>query len=205
MTMIPSRTLIYDCEILRAIAKQGEERFAGIEYCDGWRDFGNMGISCICAWSEWDHSAHVFLADNLRQFESLAWQAEQIVGFNSLCFDDPLCQSHGIQVNTTFDLLRAVWLATDNPPVFTKGVTRPGYSLDSLAVFNLGKGKSGSGELAPVLWQRGERGRVIEYCLRDIALTRTLLHMATEGTLCDPNDGSTLTLEFPWSHDEIRD
>ena len=41
--------LIYDCEIAKAIQGRNETRLEGVEYCDGWEDFGNMGISCICA------------------------------------------------------------------------------------------------------------------------------------------------------------
>lgn len=38
----------------------------------------------------------------------------------------------------------------------------------------VGKGKSGNGELAPILWQDGKHQQVIDYCLNDVKLLRSL-------------------------------
>jgi hypothetical protein len=39
---------IFDLEIIKAIPPKDEaDRIPGIEYCAGWKDFENMGISCI--------------------------------------------------------------------------------------------------------------------------------------------------------------
>lgn len=45
-------------------------------------------------------------------------------------------------------------------------------SLELLAQHNLGEGKGMDGALAPAMWRRGERLRVVDYCRRDVALTR---------------------------------
>ena len=48
------RALIYDIEIIKAIPSKNGERITGIEYCEGWKDHANMGISVIGAmtWPE---------------------------------------------------------------------------------------------------------------------------------------------------------
>ena len=52
--------------------------------------------------------------------------------------------------------------------------THNGFTLNSFAEANYGMGKTGNGGLAPVLWQQGKRGEVIDYCLNDVYLTKLL-------------------------------
>ncbi|MGL4501212.1 MAG: hypothetical protein ACRCU2_19225 [Planktothrix sp.] len=78
------------------------------------------------------------------------------------------------------------------PPHYVKGVTRGGYSLEGLAKTNLGVGKSGSGVLAPQLWQQGQYGKVIDYCLGDVAMNRKLYQRRSQ--LVDPTNGQQLSL-----------
>ena len=181
---IPQSTLIYDCEIINAIPpRPGVERLHGVNYCAGWGDVANMGIACICAYDYETDLYRVFGEGNLDNFQTLVWNRENVVGFNSLAFDDELCNAEGLEVKTTYDLLVEVWRATGQPLKYTRGVTQPGTSLDELAYRNLGLRKSNSGDLAPVLWQRGHHAAVIDYCLRDVALTRGLLEL---GEMRDP-------------------
>lgn len=41
------KILIYDCEIIKAIRDPKKVDLAHIEYCNGWDDYENMGISVI--------------------------------------------------------------------------------------------------------------------------------------------------------------
>ena len=63
--------LIYDCEIDKGIEKDPAQRLDGIEYCDGWRDFANMGISVIGAHDSMEDRYRVFMKDNFNEFMSL--------------------------------------------------------------------------------------------------------------------------------------
>ncbi|MGL4499413.1 MAG: hypothetical protein ACRCU2_10175 [Planktothrix sp.] len=78
------------------------------------------------------------------------------------------------------------------PPHYVKGVTRVGYSLEALAQTNLGIRKSASGTLAPQLWQQGQQGKVMDYCLGDVAITRKLYQQRSQ--LVDPTNGQWLSL-----------
>lgn len=185
--------LIYDCEILRAIPPtKPNKRVPGIEYVEGWHDIQNMGIACICAYDYPTDSYRVFTDGNFGEFTKLVAQREHIIGFNSLSFDDKLCAASMMPVSTTYDLLVEVWRATNQPLAYTPGVTRAGYRLEDLALANLNEGKSGDGATAPVLWQQGRIGQVVDYCLRDVALTRKLFERRSH--LVNPADGKELAL-----------
>jgi DEAD/DEAH box helicase domain-containing protein len=187
----PKKTVIYDCEIVRCIPNK--QPSPDLDYCQGWGDFSGMGLSVICAYSSWQDRYHIYLKDNLTEFQTLINQAEEIIGFNSIAFDDQLCAANGLNVKTTYDLLCHVRVAAGMPPNYVKGKTRAGYSLEQLARVNLGYGKSGKGELAPELWQRGKRGQVIDYCMGDVSILKKLYQQRSR--LIDPTNGQLLTVD----------
>lgn len=187
----PLNAIIYDCEIIKAIPQENYG-LEDIEFCSGWGDFKNMGISCICAYDFYQDQYNIFLQDNLAEFEDLVYSRDEVIGFNSLNFDDLLCGANGMAVATTYDMLAEVRIASGQPPHYVKGVTRGGYSLEALAQANLGYGKSGSGSQAPILWQRGQRGAVIDYCLKDVAIAKKLFERRSR--LIDPTNGRRLQL-----------
>ncbi len=186
--------LIFDVEILRCIPDP-HLNDPTLEYCNGWSDFDQMGISCVAAYDYAEGLYRLFLEDNLAEFQALVKKREHIIGFNSSSFDDLLCAANGLEVTTTYDLLREVRIASGQPPDYERGATRAGYSLNRLAQANLGVSKTASGELAPMLWQRDERGAVLDYALRDAQITKALFDK--RASLIDPTDGSTLTCREP--------
>jgi hypothetical protein len=191
--------LIYDCEIKKAIRRSSEQAIEGIEYCDGWHDYDNMGISCIVAYDAIESRYRVFCDDNMADFQKLVDRHDIIVGFNSLGFDNKLCAANGITVTRekSYDLLAEVWVGAGLAPAY-QGPSHAGYGLDALCEVNLGMKKSGHGAVAPVQWQRGEIGAVIDYCVMDVNLTKELLnHVLVRGTVKSPKDGKILTVRRP--------
>ena len=185
-------TLIYDCEIQRALPPSRGTFDPGILYCKGWSDFATMGIACIAAYDYQNDEYRVFGAGNLDEFQELVNHREQIVGFNSISFDDKLCAANYLKVTTTYDLLVEAWRATGQPLVYTRGVTRAGFRLDDFARYNLNEVKSGNGAQAPIWWQRGQYAKVVDYCLRDVLLLRRLFELGDR--LCDPTNGNVLAM-----------
>lgn len=181
--------LFYDCEIIKCIPSR-DYNDPKYHYCDGWEDFQNMGISVIGAYASWLDSYFTLTQYQLKKFNELVMESDEIVGFNSISFDDNLIRANGMDVETSYDLLCEVRIAAGMPPFFVKGVTRGGYSLGALAEANFGTGKTGSGELAPQLWQDGEYQKVIDYCLNDVKLLVSLYERRK--SLKDPTDGSLL-------------
>jgi hypothetical protein len=176
--------VVYDTEIVRKIPDSGEERIPGIEYCNGWTDFVGMGIAVLCAIDLWTDRAHVFLEDNLDDFAKLvAARGNLVIGYNSKRFDDKLLAAHEIRVETAYDLGEEILSAIKSRRKLVKG----GQTLSEIARVNLNAQKALDGAQAPVLWQQGKRGQVINYCMKDTWLLAQLVRMGTK--LKDPVTG----------------
>lgn len=190
--------IILDVEILKAIPpKPYKIRDPGIDYCGGWRDFANMGVTVACTYEIETHLSRVFLEENLLDLHNyLAGKATS--GFNTRRFDLPLLAEHGVTVDQAqhYDILEQIWIAQGLDPDHFVYATHGGWSLDAVCEVTLGCKKSGNGAMAPIWWQKGQHGRVIDYCLRDVWLEGTLLrHIVEVGTVS--NGGNYLKLKRP--------
>lgn len=193
--------LIYDIEIVKAIPHKNGQVVTGIDYCAGWHDHANMGISVICAYDYESSRYRVFCADNFSEFLALR-RDRLLVGFNNIAFDEKVI---GATLGTVpaactdcYDLLREIWLAAGLNPEFS-GSTHAGFGLDAVCRRNFNRGKTGHGAMAPVQWQKGEIGSVIDYCMQDVHLTKLLFdRVLSDGTIVSPKDGNRLWLKSPY-------
>lgn len=190
--------LIYDLEIKRAILGK-EAPVNGIEYCGGWNDHAGMGISVLGA-LEWPSGrAHVFCDDNEGGFVALAAQTVakggKLISFNGIGFDNRVILAAwklSIEGNDCYDLLRETWLAAGLGPDF-RYPAHAGYGLDAMCKANGIPIKTGDGAHAPIAWQQGRVGEVIDYCLNDCYITGLLFNASQERALTSPKDGRQLT------------
>lgn len=191
------KILVYDCEIIKAvpIEYKNVEPLAGIEYCEGWKDFDNMGISVIGAYLSWEKEFIAFTDESkvkktskvlpLSYFQDALNEADILVGFNHISFDNNLIKANGFEIPTDmrlYDILVEMWSAVGLGPDFMFP-HHAGFSLDQTCKVNGIGEKTGTGANAAVLWQRGHYEEVIDYCLHDVALTLNLLRNIQE------NDG----------------
>lgn len=192
--------IIYDIEIKKSILGKREQPIEGIEYCAGWHDHANMGISCICAYDYGEQRYRVFMEDNLTAFAELVRQRELIVGFNSIGFDNAVCAHNAIDVaaERSYDILVELWAGAGLGPKFAYP-SHMGFGLDATCAANFGTRKSGNGALAPVLYQRKQFGELVDYCMNDVALTKQLFdRIVSHGELKDPRGRETpLTIRRP--------
>ena len=173
--------LVYDCEILEDPTVLG------------WDAYEDLGITVIGTWQDGNQVAYDMRdPDYLRDFQEVVNRSENVLGFNSRSFDDPLCKAHGVKIETTLDLLEEIRLLSGQPRQYTKGRTRRGYDLGSIAAANGLGGKSGSGAEAPTLWKQGRYKRVIDYCLNDVLLTWRIFELMRDQKLVDPTNGIRL-------------
>lgn len=198
------KMMVYDIEIRKAVPKPDEERVDGIEYCKGWRDYGDMGVSVVCA-VEWELYSPVpmrpraFYEDNVEDLLEAAERAECVAGFNSKRFDDQVLEASGwhsipdaegsrLMVTSDYDLLEECWKADGLDPDKFVPATHGGFGLDALAKANGLGGKTGHGATAPIDWQKGRYGALTDYCLADVWLTAALIQKAIDcqGTLAHP-------------------
>ena len=191
--------LIYDIEIVNAIPDRKKPNEKGIEYCKGWDDHTNMGVSVIGAYDAIEDRFRVFTKEAFGDFDALA-KDRWVIGFNSIHFDDQVLAANGIQVTTAWDLLQELWVAAGLGREF-QYPSHTGFGLNATAEANGIGSKTGWGGYAPVQWQRGEYGRVIDYCLEDVRLTWRLVKQVLDvGSLRDPrNPSQSLTIAVPYS------
>lgn len=198
--------IFYDLEIKKAIPDRNGKRIEGIEYCEGWHNHANMGITVIGAYNFTQEMPMVFCQDNLEAFKRLLARDPWMIGFNNINFDNEVLAANGITVppENCFDLLRTIWQADglpipDGQNVHFDPKRHGGYGLDACAMANFGEGKSGDGATAPVDWQRGNYAKVISYCLRDVMLTFKLWRrMVNLGEIKHPKiKGGTLRIDLP--------
>jgi len=191
--------IVYDIETIRPVRPRDEaELLPGIEYAADWQDYDTMGIACICAYDYEDDRFRVFggseglhaARNDLDRFAAFAAN-RIVVGWNNRRFDDQLLAAHGVDVVDSWDIKAALMQAGCGG--------QRGNSLEAFAAANLsGTGKSMTGDMAPVWWQRGQRERVIDYCLQDVNLTRRLLHrLLQKGELVSPINGNPIRPLIP--------
>jgi hypothetical protein len=176
--------IIVDVEIKKAICGRNEERLPDIEYCGGWRDFANMGISCVCTYDITTHLSRVFLEEDLGALAVYLWK-KPTAGFNTKRFDNCLLHEHGVDIDESmhYDMLEQIWVALGlNPDKFNPH-THGGWGLDAVCGATLGIYKTGHGATAPVWWQQGRHGKVIDYCLNDVWMEGQLLRHILAGGL----------------------
>lgn len=200
------KAMIYDIEIVKAIPERNrDDTEADIEYCAGWHDHANMGISVIGAYDYAQDRYRVFCQDNMHEFAAALESTELLVGFNNIPFDNAVIRAAWAPMiklpdgweAKCYDLLRETWAAAGLGPDFNFK-THGGYSLDAMCERNFGTKKSGNGALAPKLWQRGAIGNVIDYCLNDIRLTKQLFDAVLAGRpLKNPKGNGPLVLRKP--------
>ena len=192
--------IIYDCEIVCGILGKKDKQLPMIKYAKGWDDYKGMGISVIGCFDYREDRYRVFCRDNFGDFQRLIDTRDIVVGFNNWSFDDPLCKAHGIEIaeSKSYDILVEVWKGAGFGPKFVYP-THAGYSLGACIGTNRpGLGKFGDGAMAPVDWQRGNIGKVIDYCLGDVYLTRELLEMIiNNGSIKDPKTGKMIKVRSP--------
>jgi hypothetical protein len=194
------KTVVYDIEIAKAIPNRKEPMMPNIKYCNGWHDHKGMGISCIVTYEVEKDSYRVFMKDNFIEFEQLLVEADIVVGFNSVRFDNKVIEANRVYVpglkEKSFDILREIWTEKGlDPDKF--GRSHWGYNLDGLAEANLGTEKSGNGALAPIWFQQGEYGKLIDYCLKDVEITKNLyLKVLRDGFLIMPQKHGYIKLNL---------
>lgn len=198
--------LIYDLEVERAIPSRNTPRLEGVEYCGGWTDYEGMGISVVCAYDYAIDRYRVFTESNKEEFFYLLDTSDVLVGFNNIGFDNKVMKAcWGKEPESSYyDILREIWAGVGLGPDFNRD-THLGYGLGDVCLANFGLKKSGNGETAPVEWQRGWYGNVIDYCLNDVRLTKYLLDkIVSDGYIRHPKKpGTVIEIRKPVFHKKI--
>jgi len=132
----------------------------------GWHLANKMGISCAVLYNSKTDAYEAFLDNQIDTLIHVMQQMELIIGFNIKRFDYQVLSGY-IKIDyrqfPTLDILEHVH-------------QRLGYrlSLDHLGQKTLGAQKSADGLQALAWWKQGKIKKIIEYCQKDVQLTKDL-------------------------------
>ncbi len=156
--------VIYDLEIKKTI-----------EQCTrGWASLDEMGISVGCLYDYRSSRYRIFMDDNLQELvDRLNEPNTLVVAFNHLQFDNQLLRASGYALKPDVDLLHYDMLVVSRAGAGASKFAK-GFRLDDhLQALGLPM-KTGAGAMAPIWWQEGKIGTVIDYCLQDVYAEKQL-------------------------------
>jgi hypothetical protein len=186
--------LIYDLEIQKMIPPKSGDLLPDLKYCKGWTDYVGMGLACLCLYDFARDEYHIFDEFELDDMKSRFARTDLIVGFNIVNFDNKVLSTYDFPIpeNKCYDLLVEIAKAAGTPNNY-KGLT-----LDAICQANFGAGKSENGADAPKLYQFGNYGRLFNYCLSDVRLTKKLFERVRDtGHIINPRDNKWIRVARP--------
>jgi DEAD/DEAH box helicase domain-containing protein len=145
-----------------------ETQYMSHEVAGGWNSVDKFRVALVVTWDE-AHDMRVWYEEDVPRLLAEAANFSPIVTYNGEGFDFKVLSAYG-------DVKHLYEKSNDVLTALGKGV---GFrvKLDSLAQATLGKSKTGSGAESVEWWRSGDpvlRQKVVDYCKRDVELTRDL-------------------------------
>ncbi|HRK02992.1 MAG TPA: ribonuclease H-like domain-containing protein [Oligoflexia bacterium] len=129
----------------------------------GWAHIDKLGVSVACAF---DSKTGEFLSYRENELDRLQKLCRErlVVGYNIIGFDLKVLSAYGFDSKKydVFDMMLDIEQASGWRYV----------KLDSIAKCTLGTAKSADGLQAVEWYKRGEIEKIIEYCIKDVEITR---------------------------------
>lgn len=164
--MISHDNVVLDIEIQDPIIHQ-----------EDWDKTDQIKISCCVLYSYLEGEYHIYGPNDINELRSRLMVADKIITYNGDKFDLPIIfqmpnrtMPEGLK---SFDILKNIWISLGLDPTFFTPAHK-GYSLNLVAKATIGMGKSGSGANAPFLYKQGNLWKVIDYCMHDVFVTKSL-------------------------------
>lgn len=180
--------VVYDLEIKKTI-----------DQCTkGWNSHDEMGISVGCAFDYRSMRYRVFMDDNIMELVDRMNETDTlIVAFNHIGFDNKLLRASKFPLKPDNELDNYDMLLESRKGANSIGFVK-GFKLDDhLRVMKLPM-KTAGGELAPIWWQEGKIGQLVDYCLNDVTQERTLFEYIIEnGVLACEYQRQPYKVELP--------
>lgn len=179
--------VVYDTEIKMPVNKNPYD----------WKDHDKLGISVACLYDYEDGDYKVYTDGEYHLLARRLNRARYVVGFNIVGFDNLLLRGAGLDLlsdacwdgswtgdTERLNNLDLLYLARQacgwdgKSDCFYKGLR-----LDDILEATYGRSamKLANGAEAPYMWQRGEWGKLITYCLSDVKRERRVFEDAVRG------------------------
>ncbi|MBI2605271.1 MAG: ribonuclease H-like domain-containing protein [Deltaproteobacteria bacterium] len=158
----------------------------------GWGNIDKLGVSVACAYDSKSGELLAFRENELDALQKLC-RERLVVGYNIAGFDLKVLSAYGFDSRRydVFDIM----LDVEN----TSG--RRFVKLDSIAKGTLGNEKIADGLQAVEWYKRGEIDKIIEYCKRDVEITRDIFiyGMKNGHIKIAMADGGASTVPVQWT------
>ena len=190
--VVEKRVITVDIEIAKPVESH-PDKWAGAMR-------GECGISSMVLFDTATMRYHVYMPeiciengvvaveglDNLHVGLKHLNEADIIVGWNNTGFDRRVIESLLGKIDPIdYDLLTHIWKARGR---------EKGWSLGPTAQRTLGINKTESGAHAPDLFQSGKIGRLVDYNISDVYITRMLVNHVVDGGHLIAPDGSEVAV-----------
>lgn len=163
-----------------------------VESVGGWKNFKLLEVSIACAYDSRTNKTYSYRENELGALIELCKQ-RLVIGYNILGFDLPILEKYGLPSEglDTFDLMLDIHNVSGWK--FVK--------LDKIAAATLGTNKSADGLMAVEWWKTGEIDKIIEYCIKDVEITRDLFKfgMSNGYVKIEKADGGAAQFSVNWS------
>lgn len=205
MNLEGKKIAVFDAEIKKRI-----------EDCsNGWQSHDEMGISVLVIFDYVTMRYRVFDDKNAAEAIAILSTYDLIVGFNTVGFDWKLIKAtwpamfpiswnrvpDGAVLNAdgcisrNFDILREIWLTLGLDPNNFSPKTHGGYKLDDVAWDTIRMRKTANGALAPIMFQEGRFADLVDYCIEDVRIEKTLFEFIAKHGFC-VRDGRVIEIPF---------
>lgn len=189
---VPSEEAVPGLRAARRYGVLDIETQRSAEEVGGWHLADRMGISCMVLYDSETDSYEEFEEGEVGVLLDRLSRLDLVVGFNIRRFDYKVLSGYG-----KFDFRRLPTL-----DILEEVRGRLGYrlSLDHLAGETLGAKKSADGLQALRWWKEGRLREIIDYCKKDVAITRDLfLYGREKGYLLFRNKaGQAVRVPVKW-------
>lgn len=174
---------------------------------NGWRSTELMGVSCCVLYEVKNDRYRIYddTDDDLLDLRRRVMTATRITTWNGWAFDfqvifgKPSSTRMGELSDVNDDLLRRCWLSQGLDPDSYDTNSHGGWSLDTVAKATLrSMGKTGDGSKAPKYYLNGQWGKLIDYCLNDVKLTKELCEFTDKYGYLHGKDGMIANIGKNW-------
>jgi len=171
------------------------------------KELHNLEMSCavIYSFKEDKYSIYGDTKGELIDLKGRIAEAQRVTTWGGWKFDLPVIYRTDVNryswLEAKSDDLRArVYISQQLDPMAYDPNLHGGWSLDNVAKATLGsEGKSGNGTGAPALYKQGLWGRLLDYCMQDVKLTKELVEFSDKHGYLLGRNGSYASVGKDWT------
>jgi DEAD/DEAH box helicase domain-containing protein len=150
----------------------------------GSNDPSKLDISVVCIHDSESDEYSSYFQEDFKKLWPILEKADMLIGYNSEHFDIPLLNKYysgDLAKIRSLDLMKEI-----------KNSLGRRLKLDSVAEITLGKNKIGHGADAVAWWRKGEKDKVVKYCIEDVRITKELYEYALKNGHLKFRDGEKI-------------